>query len=192
MRRRGIANDTNRGSIRTATMKTGSVLPNNLKARIKRPEPHPHAEARVIARCLKYKKNNHFPVLFHGTRCTQKILNENTLLSAGFYSPTTVSMSRRLSVAVHFACLPRDDQEDYGGVLVLNQHLLAKDYVIYTFSDPSNDPGVDEQEFITEQSILGLDRYLIDVLWISPEDLYPDWRLRKRLSAGSKRMARDL
>jgi hypothetical protein len=65
-------------------------------------------------------------VLFHGTRYRESILASGILkLTPG---EQTVSFTRSLRVAAHWAALPRDDEEQAGTILVFDRRSLRARY----------------------------------------------------------------
>jgi hypothetical protein len=70
------------------------------------------------------------PVLYHGTRFHNAILNSGWLLRP-LLGDKCVSFSRQPSVALYMATLERDDDEGVGRVLVIDREKLAARHRIY-------------------------------------------------------------
>jgi hypothetical protein len=113
-------------------------------------------------------------LLYHGSRSPTQILRGNVLLSTHF-GTQAVSFSRLLHVAIYFATT-KQENEKFGAVFVLDRDLLAQTYKLELFRDPFFDeyPGrarksSEAEEHVWGRDVVGLNQFLVDVIWFSPD-----------------------
>lgn len=114
-------------------------------------------------------------LLYHGTRAPTQILRENVLLvpRVGIQA---VSFSRQLHVAIYWATHKRENDK-LGAVFVLDRDLLAHTYKLEPFRDPIWDDhpersarkSSEAEEYVWLRDVVGLNHYLVDVIWFSPD-----------------------
>ncbi len=129
-----------------------------------------------IANDLRHMLPRGRSLLFHGTRQPCTILRENKLNYIPIDSNNSISFSRMLHVAVHYARLsnPKQDgfrkDETYGAVLVLDRDRLCQDYAVKPYQwhlRVTRFAGVYEgEEAVFRRDITDLHRYLVGVLWL--------------------------
>ena len=131
-----------------------------------------HERVLEASKVVRPLVRNSQPVLFHGTRYANQILRENRLLSVDV-GTLSVHFTRELPVATHWALLPRiEGDEGVGAVLVFDRDRLAHDYSLKCFRDSILDNGTyppyhnEADEIIHRRDVVGLHKYLIDVIWI--------------------------
>ncbi|GHC79550.1 hypothetical protein [Limoniibacter endophyticus] len=106
------------------------------------------------------------PVLYHGTRYIDAIVESNSILCAP-YGDTCVSLTRRPETAIYFASLPRDDEDERGAVLILDRQKLQAAYRIdIRHCDCFGGASNDEAEEAIWKDVVDLRRFLIDVVYV--------------------------
>jgi hypothetical protein len=125
-------------------------------------------------------------LVYHGTPCPVKILRENVLRFANV-GTFAVSFTRLLHVAIYWTKVPRDDDEKVGGVFVLDRDRLAHNFKLEPFCDTfwDNYPercsrkASEAEEQVFGRDVIGLDRFLVDVIWVLPDGTFRSTRARR-------------
>ena len=107
--------------------------------------------------------------LYHGAPLPHLLrILQTDMLGKNYHR--TVSLSRAYHVSNYFSASgERDVWEDYGGILVLDQRLLAQTYKIrphndeWAYANPDHSGFRDEQEEVVTGVIVPLSRYLISI-----------------------------
>src|SRR5664280_1519352 len=79
----------------------------------RKPKSRPHRFAKAIAVAARYRHlvPRGRAVLFFGTKHARTIIRDDRLRSFNLFGSPTISLTRSLHVAIHFAMLDRDDPE---------------------------------------------------------------------------------
>ena len=103
-------------------------------------------------------------VLYHGTRYPKEIFFSNSLLADEISN--AVCLTRSPEVATYWATLPRDDDEKFGAVFVLDRFRLKSRYRLYTHHDFECVFEQDEmEERIWGRNIYALHTYVVGLVW---------------------------
>jgi hypothetical protein len=135
----------------------------------------PYDEAIQLAKVTRPFLPRGRSLLYHGSRSPAQILRENVLLSSEV-GTQAVSFSRLPHVAIYWATMKREN-EQFGAVFVLDRDLLAQTYKLEPFRDPIWDDhpelrarkSSEAEEHVWRQDVVGLNRFLVDVIWFSPD-----------------------
>jgi hypothetical protein len=170
----------------TATMNdcTGSILtPEFIYDALNR---FPFDEAIHLSKTARQLLPRGRSLLYHGTPCPIKILRENVLWSANV-GTFAVSFTRLLHVAIYWAKVPRDDDEKVGAIFVLDRDRLVHNFKLEPFRDPFWDDcparcsrkASEAEEQVYGRNVVGLNRFLADVIWVLPDGTLRSTRARR-------------
>jgi hypothetical protein len=112
-------------------------------------------------------------ILFYGTKNARTIIRDDKIRG---YGPAddypTISFTRSLHVAIHFAMLQRDVEETTGGILILDRELLRTRHKLVPYHyEVFDEPSTSEAEEMVEAgAIADLKRYLLEVIWLGEEE----------------------
>lgn len=141
--------------------------------------PHRFAEALAVAARYRHLVPRGRSILFFGTKHPRTIIRDDAILSFTLGDYPTISFTRSLHVAVHFAMLDRDDPEATGAILILDRELLRTRYKLVPHHDPVSDlfgygdPNTMEAEEMVEVSaIVDLKRYLLGTISLREDEVY--------------------
>jgi hypothetical protein len=169
------------------------VTPGPQRRTRKKPKSRPPRFAEAIAVAARYQHlvPRGRSILFFGTKNARTIIRDDRLRSFNPSGPLTISLTRSLHVAVHFAMLDRDNPEATGAILLLDRELLSTRYKLVPHHDPviSTLLGYDEpstmeaEEMVEVDAIVDLKRYLLGVIWLQKDEeyFYPTRRRRRSL-----------
>jgi hypothetical protein len=135
----------------------------------------PYDEAIQLAKVARPFLPRGRSLLYHGSRSPTQILRGNVLLSTHF-GTQAVSFSRLLHVAIYWATRKRENDQ-FGGVFVLDRDLLTQTYKLEPFRDPIWDDhperrarkSSEAEEYVWGRDVVGLNRFLVDVIWFSAD-----------------------
>jgi hypothetical protein len=104
-------------------------------------------------------------VLYHGTRYPKRILLANSLLATKG-GGDAVCLTRSPEVATYWAAIPRDDDEKFGAVFVLDRLRLKSRYRLDANHDFECILDQDEmEERVWGRDICALHTYVVGLVW---------------------------
>jgi hypothetical protein len=121
-------------------------------------------------------------LLLYGTKNARRIIRDDRIAPPQY---PTISLTRSLHVAVHFAMLERDFEETRGAILILERELLRTRHTLLPYNYPGFDePSAREAEERVEAAAIGdLKRYLLGVIWLRKDEAYPGYFARRKYAA---------
>ena len=128
---------------------------------------HPFYDALPIARRMARRLDGNNGYLFHGTRYSRQICQENVLRKSDI-GQKAAFFSTRLHVAAYWAMLPRDDDEGVGAILVLDRERIEIDFQTYRNVNPMR--AASEYELLVYEGIKPLNEYLLEQWRLQPGD----------------------
>jgi hypothetical protein len=131
---------------------------------------YPYDKAQKLAQKMRPLISFRGSMLFHGTKTPCTIAMQDVLRC---HDNSAISFTRLLHVAAYWATLRRDQDEQYGAVLVLDRTKLAQRYRLECYRDPIFDDfperaarkSSEAEECIVGRDVTNLRRYIVDVIW---------------------------
>jgi hypothetical protein len=153
--------------------------------------PRRFAKAIEIAAHYRHLVPRGRSILFYGTKNARTIIRDDRIHSPTLACYPTISFTRSLHVAIHFAMLQRDVEETTGAILILDRELLRTRHklVPYNYLEGFDEFGTAEAEEMVEAgAIADLKRYLLGVIWLREDEAYPRFarRITRRKSYARK------
>ena len=137
--------------------------------------PRRFAKAMKIAARYRHLVPRARSILFYGTKNARTIIRDDRIQVHPLMNYPTISFTRSLHVAIHFAMLQRDVEETTGAILILDRELLRTrhklvPYNYEVFDEPST---AEAEEMVEAGAIPHLKRYLLGVIWLREDEAYP-------------------
>ena len=156
--------------------------PQRATRRASKSRPRRFAKAIEIAAQYRHLVPRGRSILFYGTKNARTIIRDDGIQVHPLMEYPTISFTRSLHVAVHFAMLQRDVEETTGAILILDREVLRTRYTLvphHDFEDFDDPSTAEAEEMVEAGAIADLKRYLLGVVWLREDEAYPRYFARQ-------------